>query len=189
MQVKGLALISCKNFVEKRFNQPDIEKFIKALDQETVLIYNNIVPNKFYPITTFIKINKAIVDIFNNGNISILKKLGRFCADEAVRGIYRVFFKFGTPQFIIRQAANVFSKYYDKGKLNILYTKNNVAAAELIGFNNIEDISLIKYVCTTIEGWIERSVEICSGKTTNTEHSKCTSKNEGSCIFTCKWGN
>ena len=43
--------------------------------------------------------------------------MGRFAADVNLPTLYRIFDRLGSPQFILRKAAQLWSVHYDSGKL------------------------------------------------------------------------
>lgn len=185
-KVLGLYFLSIKNYLTKRYSTKEIEKLKNVLNKKEYNILMNLNPKMFYPIQYYINVNKAIVKIFNQEDISLLKKIGRFTADESIRGIYRIFFSFGAPQFIIKRASIVFRKYFDQGNLTIIDCTDNSLTIELNGFE--KEISKdIKYICTQIEGWIERTIEITSGREIMINQKKCISNGDTSCLFYCSW--
>ena len=115
--IKGISFKPIKKYLEKRYDDSEIKKLTDILGSDVSNTLMNSELNKSYPLEHYIKINKAIVKLFGNDSLDILKKNGRYSADEAVRGINKIFFKFGSPEFIMKQASNVFHKYYETGKL------------------------------------------------------------------------
>ena len=184
--VRGIAFVSIKNYLYKRFPEKEIEKMKEIIDIDSYDILTNCNPKLFYPIDSYIKINKCIVKLFGNMDISILKKIGRYTADEAVRGIYRIFFNFGSPQFIIKKASTIYTKYYDEGMLSVVDIDKNSVTLELFGLKSVKNEQM-KYVCLLIEGWLERAAEISAGKSAVTIQEKCRYNNDEICKFIIKW--
>jgi|GEM_PF-2255569 len=183
--VIGHAIISCKNYVDRHFPN-EIEKLKEILDEKTYNTLVNTEGGKYYDINNFININKAISQTFGNNELDIIRDLGRYSATEAVRGVFKAFFKFGSPEFIMKISESVFSKYYDKGKLKLINSTKDSVTGELTGLD-IEDKKDVKYICIRVEGWIERSMEISAGKKAKTTQSKCISRGDDSCVFVTEW--
>ncbi len=187
-EVKGHAIISCKNYLTKRFSDKDLLKLKDVLSENNYNILFHAEGEKEYPLNDFIEINKAICKIFSDGNTNILREIGRQSATDAVKGVLKAFFKFGSPQFIMKLATEVFSKYYNTGKLIYVESTKNSVVADLQDFkiDNKEDM---EFICKRVEGWIERSIEISAGKGMKTIQTKCMAKGDESCMFYTEWQN
>jgi hypothetical protein len=182
--VKGLALVACGNYLKEHFSETELNKVRMQIGDARYSMLMDPLVGSMYPMDDFIMINTAIADILGRGNISILREIGRASADEANRGIYRIFFKVGSPQFIIKKAAVIFSKYYDKGNLSVKEMGDTNTTVELVDFDYKDKT---KYICTRVEGWVERTLDITSGKKVTTHQAKCIAHGDSSCIFESTW--
>jgi len=72
--------------------------------------------------------------------------------------VYKIFFKVGSPEFIISRAARVFSSYYDTGELRIAESGPGRAVAELVGFEGGAP-----QFCERIFGWPSKGPRGFSG--------------------------
>jgi hypothetical protein len=54
--------------------------------------------------------------------------------EYGLTGVYKVFFKVGSPEWIISKGAQVYSRYCDTGELKIVEVVSGRAVVELVGF-------------------------------------------------------
>lgn len=183
-KIKGIALFSIKKYLEKRYSKDDMELLKNEISESAFKTLMESDLQTFYPLDDFIAINKAIVKLFGANDIDILKKMGRSSADEALQSLFKEFFKFGRPDFILKKVSVLYNEYFDEGKMKLLEIDDRQAVVELSDFpmNNS-----MKYICTRIEGWLERALEICAGKKATIDHSTCIAKGDNTCRFHCKW--
>jgi hypothetical protein len=88
----------------------------------------------------------------------------------------------------MKLSTEVFSHYYDTGKLIYVDSTKNSVVGELVGFQ-IDNKDDMEYICKRIEGWIERSIEISAGKAMKTKQTKCMAKGDETCLFVTEWQN
>ncbi len=184
--VKGHALLACKYYLQKHFKENELLKLRTQLDESKYNLLMNPEPELYYPLNDFVEINLAITKVFSNGNTGIIRDMGRQSATEAVKGAYSSFFKFGNPEHILKICSEVFTKYYDTGKMILKDSTKSSAALELVDFN-IEEPSLMDLICTRVEGWIERALEISVGKSMKTNQELCVARGDNSCLFVSAW--
>jgi len=184
--VKGLVFSVCRDYLQKRYSKEEILKMRDIIGDAAFDVFLNHTDKMFYPLEYYIKVNQAIVELFGDNDIEIIKKIGRYGADMAVRGIFKMLFSFGSPEFIIKRATLAFDKYFDTASLYVTGANSNTVVLELKGFEEVER-DQIKYICKRIEGWIERSLEISSGKEAKTVQKTCMGNGDPTCKFIGKW--
>jgi hypothetical protein len=63
----------------------------------------------WYPLDkAFIEPTQKICSMFNGGNERRAWDLGRFSADHALKGIFRIVMRFGSPHFILSRGIQIF---------------------------------------------------------------------------------
>ena len=50
-------------------------------------------------------------------------ELGRYSAEISLKGIYKIFLKISSPNFVLARASNVFNTYYNPGIVEIIENK------------------------------------------------------------------
>ena len=160
MEVKGTAVESIPLFVKEKFGER-YEEWLNSLPPKSREIMTKpILAAIWYPLEeAFIIPTLKICELFYNGDLRGAWEAGRFSADFALRGIYKVFVKIGSPGFIIDRASAIFSNYYRPSKMEVVERGKNRAVLHITEFGKPHIV--VEY---RIAGWIERALEISGCK-------------------------
>ncbi|MDD3628111.1 MAG: hypothetical protein PHV06_12425 [bacterium] len=156
MKVKGTALISTLEFLKNNYSREDSDKIINKLPKTDIeVLTEKIFPSAWYPFDTLINLTRTIDSIFGTGDLKIARKVGSFSADHDLKTIYKLFYKIGSPQFVISRASQVFATYYDAGKLVTIDKGKGFMLLHLNGFPQIDEVFLQR-----VSGWMEKTLEL-----------------------------
>jgi hypothetical protein len=70
-------------------------------------IEGGVLVSAWYPFSLFIKIVRLLEKHFGGQVLRLHREMGRAAAEYGLTTFYKVFFKVGSPQFIISRATNV----------------------------------------------------------------------------------
>ena len=164
MKVKGSAIISTLDFVNINYGKAGIKRILHVLDESDREVLNETLFATFwYPLRTLINLSRAVDDEFGIGDLSFIRRLGSFSASHDLRTIYRIFYKIGSPQFVISRASQVFATYYDAGNLMAIDSGKGFVILELTDFPEIDEVLIQR-----ISGWIEKTLTLSGGKDVKT---------------------
>lgn len=157
MEIKGTAVLAIRDYV-KNNHSTAYNDWLNTLKPETKHIFENAIDStQWFPVEVAgVEPTRQIANVFYNKD---LKKgawdSGRFSAQKALTGIYKIFVKASSPNFIISRARDIFSRYYRPCTIRVV---ENTAKSVTLHFTSMDgDIALIEY---RIAGWIERALEI-----------------------------
>lgn len=183
MEIKGTAVKSIPEYVKRNFTS-EYANWIRALSPASQQIANSVSSAGWYSMTdAAVEPSKKVGELFFNND---LKKgaweLGRFSADIALNGIYKLYVKFSAPGHIISRASRIFSAYYRPSKLETADLKSNSVKLLMTQFDQPSD--LIEY---RIAGWVERALEISGCKGVDVNITKSLAKGDNQTVFECSW--
>lgn len=161
MEVKGTAVIAIRDYVKNQFGA-DYNKWIDSLSPEARVIYSSAIDStKWYPVESGAKDpTEKISQLFFGGNIEKgALASGRFSADKALTGIYKIFVKAANPQYIIKRASRVFATYYRPCEINVVKVPEKGVVLELSKLDKRYEA-----VEQRITGWCYRALEISGCK-------------------------
>jgi len=182
-KIKGSALIARMNYIRQKCTPEQKERILAELDEDIKKIFNfTVFASQWYPLEHMVNLSLAIDKVMGKGDQALLWELGYFSAVEAVKGIYKVFFKIGTPEFVIRRSAQLWNRYYDSGKMTAVLLKKNQVSLVLEDFD-----SPMHEHCLAVQGWIQGVLELSGGKNVKIENSQCRAKRAKVCEFVASW--
>lgn len=181
-QVKGTAVQSSMRYVRERFGEQALSGLLAALPPGDGASFEGVLPSSWYPMNAFLRFMQEAERQLGAQEQEIVRNMGRASCDYGVTGVYRIFFKVGSPEFIISRAARVFSSYYDSGELRVVESRDGRAVAELRGLQDGAP-----QFCERIYGWMQRTLELAGARNLRSSHSSCVHRGDPVCRFEGSW--
>lgn len=183
MNIKGTAVISLPKYVE-RFHKMRYQEWIDSLSPASKSIHMTpIMAGQMYPLyEALIHPTEQICNLFFNGNEKGAWELGKFSADYALHGFYKIFLRLGSPSFIIKRSPNVFASYYEDSALLVSDSGSNHCVLQITQFP--EPYWLLDL---RIAGWMEKAIMLSGGKNPKVEITKSLSKGDSRTEFQSSW--
>lgn len=161
MEVKGTAVRSTPLFVRKQFGSRFDEWIGSLSGKATGIMGSKVRTDMWYPLQeAFVEPTRGICDLFFGGESRGAWELGRFSADYALWGLYRLFVRIGSPGHLIKRAGTIFSTYYRPSEMTLVESTPHKAVLHMTLFPEPEELVELR-----IGGWMERALQIsgCSG--------------------------
>jgi len=182
-QVKGTAVQSSMRYVQERFGEGALAGVIEALPEADRKAFGHgALASSWYGMDAFLRFMQEAERQLGTQEPDVVRRMGRASCDYGVTTVYRIFFKVGSPEFIISRAARVFSSYYDSGELRIAESGPGRAVAELVGLEGGAP-----QFCERIFGWMQRTLELAGAKGLRSAHSSCVHRGDAVCRFEGTW--
>ena len=157
MEVKGTAVKSIKEYVEKKYGTR-MNDWLQSLPESSAKIMSGgIFANNWYPMKDgAVEPTKALAKLFYQNNIErAAKESGRFSADMGLKGVYKIFVKVASPNYIMQRAGRIFTSYYSPSEISVVNSTDKGITLHITKFPEPEEI--IEY---RIAGWCERAIEL-----------------------------
>jgi hypothetical protein len=184
MEVNGTAVISIPLFIKSKFGGEKFDLWLKSLSPEAYDVYKtSIFPSLWYPLKEIlIEPTKRICDQFYEGRLDGAWESGRYSADYGLKGIYKMFVKLSSPEFLIKKASVILPTYYRPSTMKVVENRRGFAIVHVTEFADIEKV--IEY---RMGGWMERALEICGCKKVKMEITKSITKKDPYTEFQATW--
>jgi len=183
MQVKGSSILAVPAFVKEKFTDR-YNEWLEALSQEAQSIQKNaILATNLYPLYyAMVEPTQKLCDVFYNGGTRGAWESGKFSASYAQKRIFKLFFKIGSPQFIIERAARVFSSYYPEGELQVAESDSNRVVLQIVKFP--EPYRILDY---DMAGWMDGTMELLNCRQGKVEITKSMAEGDPVTEFIATW--
>ncbi len=183
MKIKGSSVQQTIDFVKEKYPSR-YEEWLGTLPAETKKIMTGLVmPVLWYPLQEGVIIpTMHIGNLFYNDPIKGSHEVGRYSAEKALKGIYKVFVRISTPSFMISRASSIFLSYYDNAQIQAV--EINSKKTELHFFNFTEDE---KFIFHRVAGWVEGALSVLKAKNTKTMVDFYTKEQKFACKITITW--
>lgn len=157
MEIKGSAVKATPDFVKEKFGSRYGE-WVKSLPEKSkTIIEQPIYATTWYSLTDSVIVpTQKVADLFYAGNSAkAASEIGRYSADIALKGIYKIFVRVSSPQFVLSRASSIFSTYYHPSEIRVVESAEKKAVLQLSKFHPND-----KLIMNRIAGWIEKTLEI-----------------------------
>lgn len=170
--------------------------FLKSLGDEAVqkvtaelsprvqqLVIDGPLETQWYPFDDVIELMVTTDRVCGSGDMSLCSDMGRFSCETNLTGIYRVFFRFGSLNFILKRAAKAFRAQYDSGDMEVLEATDGMCRLRLQEFPKPH-----RAHCLAIGGWMRRAGEL-TGEEHLTLHETCRALGDEHCEWVWTYGD
>jgi hypothetical protein len=157
MEIKGTAVKTTPDFVREKYPLQYNDWLLSLPPVSRDIIAQTIYATSWYNLIDSVIIpTQKVGEMFFAGNqTKAAKELGRYSAEVALKGIYKIFVRVSSPHFVLSRASSIFSAYYKPSDIKIVESKDRKCVLELKQFNLSE-----KLIMHRIAGWIEKTLEI-----------------------------
>lgn len=172
-QVKGVAILGLIKFI-KGTMKDTLPRIIKALPPETKkYLDQHIMFAQWYPYSVYTDLIKTVDRVDGKGDLSSCIELGRLAAKNDLASVYKVFANYSDPKMLLTSSMNMWTSYYDSGKLDVdISSVDVVKDAEMVltikDFPDI-DIAHVK----NVQGWMEEFLNMYKLKNITSHITKC----------------
>jgi len=160
MKVKGTGLKTTRDFVKTNFPSKYAE-WINSLSPEARRIYSTdiIDVGKWYDIKPayYEPIDMIVRLIYRFDSKKAGDELGRYSAEVALKGIYKVFLLVASPQYLMKRAANMMKAFYDPSEIEVSESSKKQVVVKIKKFDGINRSTEYR-----IAGWCAKALELCN---------------------------
>ncbi len=183
MEIKGTAVKSIQDFVKKNF-PAQYKEWENTLPADSKKIFcDAILATDWYPLQAGgVAPTRHVARFYGNNTKKAAWEMGRYSAELALTGIYKVFIKVATPAFIIDRASKIIETYYRPAELKVVERPAKGVVLHILNFPGLD--SVIEYrIC----GWIERALEINNLKSIKIDIPQSITKGNKISEFRISW--
>lgn len=184
MEVKGTAVKSIKEYVESKYPSR-INDWLQALpESSSKLMSAGIFANNWYPMKDgAVEPTKAIAKLFYNNNLQMAAlESGRFSAEVGLKGVYRIFVKVASPNYLMQRAGRVFTSYYSPSEIAVVNSHDKGLTLHITKFPEPEVV-----IEHRIAGWCERALEFTNCKNVKANITKSLAKGDNLTEIVINW--
>ena len=182
MEVKGTAVGSIPEFVRKNFGSR-FDEWFGSLSSASSEIMKGSLASSWYPLQeAVVEPTQKICDLFYSGKEKGAWDAGRFSADHGLKGVYKVFVKMGSPEFLISRASKVFASYYRPCEIKVADHTSKRSVVHIVQFPQPN-----KLIESRIAGWMERALEISGCMQPRLKIHRSLAKGDSVTEFIAEW--
>jgi predicted hydrocarbon binding protein len=181
VNLKGASLKSSIKFLTEKFGPEKYAAILAAMPVEDQLVIRNVLPHHWVPARSMVNLMHAAAKATGQDAKKLAFELGQYSAEDGLTTLYRLFFKVGSPEFIIGRAAKVWRNFYDVSDVTLHHVVSGHLNFRVNGMPIKDEI-----LCERIRGWLFKAT-VMMGYKPEIVQEKCTAKGDEYCEFAIDW--
>jgi hypothetical protein len=183
LHIKGTAVLDTMQAIQTRAGDEELDKILAQLDEKTRKeLQPPISPSSWYSCDAFALFLEADVRETAGGNEEVLVKRAEAVIEKQLSGIYKMFVRLGSPEFVIRRIAAVHSTYFDGVQIIPEIKGPNSATIQYVGFSPHHRI-----MGFVILGFFKKALEISGAKGVDVHFTVPIQAGEKFCELALLW--
>jgi len=184
MEVKGTAVKSIKEFVENKHPNQYTEWINTMPEVSQKIMKGGIFANDWYPMKdAAVSPTLALAKLFyNNDHKKAALESGRYSAEMGLKGVYKIFVRITTPNYLMQRAGRVFTSYYSPSDIAVVHSHEKGLTLHITKFPEPEEI--IEY---RIAGWCEKALEFTNCKNVKANITRSLAKGDNFTEIVINW--
>jgi hypothetical protein len=185
MEAKGTVLQAVPKFIQKRFGAEAVGQWRSHLGPQALEVYSNpILPSMWYPITPCLAEPTVVLcDLFFHGDLKGAWESGRFTAEEALKGIYKIFAIVGSPHTVLKKGATAMAQLYRPTEIGVVDLQEKRATLRITQFPEPHPALDARF-----GGFVEQSLTICGVKDLKVTTGRLMTKGDPCSEYHIRWG-
>ena len=162
----------------------EYEWWLDKLSPEVARTFRfNLSASGWYPLHEYlVEPTEAYCYMFHNGDMKGAWEQGKFNADYSLNGMYKIFMKLGSVEFIMNRAVKILPAFYKPSALEVLEAGGNSCVVRITEFPEIN--KLIEY---RLAGWLDGALKIHGCRNGRVEISESIADGGHSTDFHLTW--
>ena len=183
LHIKGTAVSGTMEAIVSRAGKEELARILAHLDEETKKVFHGTIsPSSWYSCDAFARFLEADIRETAGGNEQELIKRSEAVIERQLHGIYRMFVRLGSPEFVIRRIAAVHSTYFDGVQIIPEMHGRSSATLQYVGFS--KNHRILEFV---IIGFFKKALEISGAKKVDAHFSVAMDNGEKFCELVLHW--
>ncbi len=182
--IKGSSIKAIKQFIVKNAGKEVYDKIIAGIPEEyrSVIESSTILASGWYPMKPYVEFLKSIGATMGKDKKHLYREIGAYIIDYGYNFFYKIFYKLGSPEFILKNSKYLWSSYFKPSRLDVVATTSTSAILRVY-----EEPLPDKVLCESIAGGMEQSARLSGAKNISIRETKCAVTGDPYCEYQATW--
>jgi hypothetical protein len=181
--IKGSGISNTLTFIKSKYGQVALDEVLAAMPDASRQSISTALATGWYPVEYIGDLISAMKGTIGKGSSDFIYTASTEAAKATFNLIYKVFFKLGSPGYIIGKVASVWRTLVNKGDLAVVEKSDKHIVVRLTDFPYKNS----DYCGERLRGWFRAPLELSGCQITEAIHTACTSKGSPYCEWRFRW--
>ena len=157
---RGVNFVYTKQYIVNKYGIETWKLLLQSLSDDACKIWGDIlVPIQEYPFLFFKELISDLSLALNIKQDSELASIYEYIADQSLSKLYKIFFRFSNPSFVIKNFPKLWSRFFNAGKVEVPVSESGHAILKF----TLPEIFL-DWLDPACLGYSKKAVEMAGGK-------------------------
>lgn len=182
--MKGTGWKGAFNYLVKEYGEDALDRIKENLSDEDryTIFHQPILPTTWVDYGAYVRFMLKADQVLGSGDHRLIRAATKYNARQDLGGIYRIFISFVSPATIIKNAAKVYGRYFDTGKMSVA-DKNDKSMS--LWLEEYPDVPRYHEIPQT--SFIEEALTISGCHNAQGTHPKCMARGDSHCVYEFTW--
>lgn len=160
VSAKGVNFLYSKRFIEAQYGAEMWQRVIRSLSKESQETWGGaLLVNHEYPFSAFKEMISALTVDLKSAKDAEIASIYEYIADQSLEKIYKIFFHFANPSFVIKNYPKLWDKFFNTGKVEVPVAEKGHAVLKF----TLPGIFL-DWLTPACLGYSKKAVEMAGGR-------------------------
>ncbi len=181
--VKGGSLLHMKQFLVEEHGEQKVSQWLSTLDGELMEIMSLPLPAAWYPFDHYVRIERAAVDQFYNGNLRAAERIGAYDLRKNINRFIRIMLRGLNVTFLLDKTSQMWSHSVTAGEAVVVRDEDGKGATlEIRGIKPIDEVWYYDMIGSVREGLL-----LCGAKSPDVRLEKGNGPDGLTARFHSRW--
>jgi hypothetical protein len=157
---KGVNFLYSKRFIVSEYGTEKWDLVFKTLPKDSQDVWaSGILVSNSYPFAAFKEMMNALTKQLGSPKRDQLARIYEYIADQSLNKIYKIFFRFANPSFVIKNYPKLWANFFNTGRVEVPVAEKGHAVLKFI----LPEIFL-DWLPPACMGYSKKAVEMSGGK-------------------------
>lgn len=160
VMAKGVNFLYSKRFIVSEYGTETWDRVFSALPNDAQDVWaSGILVSNSYPFAAFKEMMNALAKDIGSAKRDQLARIYEFIADQSLSKIYKIFFRFANPSFVIKNYPKLWANFFNSGTVEVPLAEKGHAIVKFV----LPGIFL-DWLPPACLGYSKKAVEMSGGK-------------------------
>jgi hypothetical protein len=160
VEIKGSAVLDSITGIKKRDGDRGFAEIVAQVDEETKKLLQSVISSSsWYSLDLFLRFLAVELKKSAQGNEQVLITRSEKVVERQLRGVYKIFVKMGSPEFLMKRIAAVHATYFNGVAIDFKLVSPGNAVIRYTGFEPQH-----RLIGFTLIGFFRKALELSGAK-------------------------
>lgn len=178
--MKGIGFVNVRTFVRNTQGERKWMQLISEMPADDRSALQSVIAVGWYDVNLFARLLRAIDATFGTGDLSLLRGVGAFEAEQDFGRAVRLLMRVVAPSQVFSAERRLWRHFQDSGEWQFSAVNGGVRGV-------LDGWAVDEALCVELSGYLVRLVEFTGGKNVTVDHSECRARGCNHCVFQFHW--